>query len=107
MNRRGFLKSVAGFAVASKFLPAQKPVPNWRTDAKIVNSKPSPEQAAMMDGEASSYFYVYRNTMTGCCSNASPITPPPHTFMMPEHDVIDMYLLQDGGEFEWVATVSA
>ena len=49
MDRRNFLKSVAAFAVAAKFRPARKPIPDWRSDFDIVKSKPSPEQAAMMD----------------------------------------------------------
>jgi hypothetical protein len=105
MNRRGFLKSIVGFAVASKFLPAQKPVPNWRTDARIVSSKPSEELAAIMDEESYFYRYVYRNTITGHSSDASPVSPPTHTFAMPEHDVMDVYRLQDSGSFEWVATL--
>ena len=104
MDRRNFLKSVAALAVAAKLLPARKPIPDWRTDFDIVNSKPSPEQAAMMDGWYS-YRYVYRNSVTGCSSDASPVIPPQHTFMMPEHDVIDVYRLQENGEFEWMATL--
>jgi hypothetical protein len=107
MQRRSFLKSIASVAGVKALAPLAPLmlIPNWRTDSRIVNSKPSPEQVAMMDGKTYSYFYVYRNTMTSCCSNASPTTPPPHTFAMPEHDVIDYYRLQDDGEFYWVETV--
>jgi len=54
MQRRSFLKSIASVAGVKALAPLAPLmlIPNWRTDSSIVNSKPSPEKAAMMDGNA-------------------------------------------------------
>lgn len=78
--------------------------------ALLAKKKPQynvePGEALFILPEGSySYRYVYRNRVTGCCSDAYAVAPPPHTFAMPEHDVMDVYRLQDSGEFEWVASL--
>jgi hypothetical protein len=89
MNRRNFLSTLVG-AVAAAILPKSK-IQTYTTPFIVPSAG------------IYTYRYVYRNIVTGCSSDASPVTPS-HTFMMPEHDVIDIYRIQDSGEFEWVAT---
>jgi hypothetical protein len=53
-----------------------------------------------------SYRYVYRNSITGHVSNATPeIARLVHTFAYPELDVIDYYRHMEGGSFELSETV--
>lgn len=111
MNRRSFFRSLVGLFVAKALAPiaAQasllSPAENLAGAFRVAYPIEPGEALFFLPDKAYSYRYVYRNSLTGCCSDASPVAPPPHTFMMPEHDdVIDVYRLRGNGEFEWFST---
>lgn len=96
MNRRGFFKSLAGLIAVKALAPFAHA---FRSAYPI-----EPGEALFILPKAGTYTYryVYRNSVTGCCSDALPT--PQHTFMMPEHDVMDVYRVRENGEFEWFST---
>lgn len=101
MNRRSFLESLAkvsGLLAATPLIPV------------ALKKKPQIELGEALfflpeDDESYSYRYVYRNLATGCCTDAYRMIPPRRTFAMPEQDVLDVYRMNDDGEFHYVATI--
>jgi hypothetical protein len=54
------------------------------------------------------YRYTYRNSITGHVSDATPnIAKLVHTFAYPENDMIDIYLQNQDGSFNYTETVGA
>jgi len=84
ISRRGFLGMLGGFAAAevARKIYILPPNRGWRV---------SPGEALFYLPDWS-YRYTYRNNITGCVSDATArIEQLKHTFMMPGHDVIDIY----------------
>lgn len=107
MNRRNFLRSIMGTVaavVAAPFIPrAVKTSPVIEHGGAQFFPPQSFDGGKRMQ-EPFIYQYVYRNSVTGCCSDASPTSPPPHTFAFPELDVMDICREEDTGLY-WVKTV--
>lgn len=105
MNRRSLLKLVAGFLGAKALAPlAPPPVIQYTLDDWAWEPLNLPEPGTYPVEITYSYWYTYRNQLTGHVSDPSPVYPPKHTFMTPEHDVVDVYRKNEAGELEYIET---
>jgi hypothetical protein len=90
-------------AEAARKIYVLPPLGGWKCAGGVIYPG---EALYFLDGNQWSYRYVYRNSITGHVSDATPdIKRIMHTFGYPENDVLDVYRQDSKGAFEWYRTV--
>jgi hypothetical protein len=105
ITRRGFFGLLGGFAAAevARKIYVLPPAGGWKFAGGVI----SPGEALFyLPSDGWTYRYTYRNIVTGHVSDATPeVARLVHTFVYPENDMIDIYLQNQDGSFDYRETV--
>lgn len=106
ISRRGFFGLLGGAlaAEAARKIYVLPPAGGWQCKGGLI----TPGEALFFLPERDwKYQFVYRNTITGHVSDATPnIARMVHNFYAPEKDVVDIYRQMTDGSFDYAQTVT-